>query len=362
MQPRGNFLLNPAKLRFPTGSPSPDLPLPLPLPFRAAGVKERPLETVEILEWSALLPILALAKARAQRRYPRDLGPASNAGQGQYRRNPTGARQKGWLAASLARCTPLWGCGLVRSLPSTPSASYARATPVFQQTLRGISRNKPKADRRDNAQMVRFGGSRKFRTIESRSVAGDRFPDGRRYSRSRAPAFPTRPRSIGKSRARAWRARHTFALSPPHCPRPSKADGKHRNRPACPSPRQPRTMLARRQFRPAQSEVPSPPGREIPAHPTVARRDAKFLVRENRRAAPHRSISPRVRNRRFSDSRFLRPQIKRAAVEIKNGSMQTKIFRPEQTDRRGLAVATEQSGVEIADGHCRIPDQEVAHF
>ena len=127
--------------------------------------------------------------------------------------------------------------------------------------------------------MVRFGGSRKFRTIESRSVAGDRFPDGRRYSHSRAPAFPTRSRSIGKSRAGAWWARHTFVLSPPHCPRPSKADGKRRNRPACPSPRQPRTMLARQQFRPAQSEVPSPPGKEIPARPTVARRDAKFLVR-----------------------------------------------------------------------------------
>ncbi len=210
--------------------------------------------------------------------------------------------------------------------------------------------------------MVRFGGSRRFRTIESRSVAGDRFPDGRRYNRSRAPAFPARSRSIGKSRAGAWWARHTFVLSPPHCSRPPKADGKRRNRPARPSPRQPRTMLARRQFRQAQSEVPSSPGKEIPARPTVARRDAKFLVRENRRAAPHRSISPCVRNRRLSDSRFLRPQIKRAAVEIKNGSMQTKIFRPEQTDRRGLAVAAEQFRVEIADGHSRIPDRKVAHF
>src|SRR6266478_4635605 len=53
------------------------------------------------------------------RRWPRrersadirsDLGQASNAGQRQKRRNPTGARQKGRLAASLLRCSPLRGC------------------------------------------------------------------------------------------------------------------------------------------------------------------------------------------------------------------------------------------------------------
>src|SRR4030095_5939902 len=39
-----------------------------------------------------------------------DLGQASNAGQRQKRRNPTGASQKGRLAASLVRCSPLRGC------------------------------------------------------------------------------------------------------------------------------------------------------------------------------------------------------------------------------------------------------------
>ncbi len=39
-----------------------------------------------------------------------DPGQASNAGQRQKRRNPTGARQKGRLAASLLRCSPLRGC------------------------------------------------------------------------------------------------------------------------------------------------------------------------------------------------------------------------------------------------------------
>src|SRR6266542_2581217 len=39
-----------------------------------------------------------------------DLGQASNAGQHQKRRNPPGASQKGRLAASLVRCSPLRGC------------------------------------------------------------------------------------------------------------------------------------------------------------------------------------------------------------------------------------------------------------
>ena len=39
-----------------------------------------------------------------------DPGQASNVGQRQKRRNPTGARQKGRLAASLLRCSPLRGC------------------------------------------------------------------------------------------------------------------------------------------------------------------------------------------------------------------------------------------------------------
>src|SRR6266481_1487529 len=39
-----------------------------------------------------------------------DLGQASNAGQRQKRSNPPGASQKGRLAASLLRCSPLRGC------------------------------------------------------------------------------------------------------------------------------------------------------------------------------------------------------------------------------------------------------------
>jgi len=121
-------------------------------------------------------------------------------------------------------------------------------------------------------------------------------------------------------------------------------------------------MRVRRQFRQAQSEVHSFPGEEVPVRSTVARRDPKFLGRANRRVVRYRSISPDVRDWRLSYSRFLRPQIKRAAVKIENGSMQTKIFGSEQTDRRGLAVTPEQFRVEIADGHRRIPDRKVAQF
>jgi hypothetical protein len=79
------------------------------------------------------------------RRWPRrersadirsDLGQASNAGQRQNRRNPPGARQKGRLAASLARYSPVKGMRLSRSLPSASSAFYARPAPVFQQSPR----------------------------------------------------------------------------------------------------------------------------------------------------------------------------------------------------------------------------------
>jgi two-component system heavy metal sensor histidine kinase CusS len=65
---------------------------------------------------------------------PSDLGQASNAGQHQKRRNPPGASQKGRLAASLARCSPVKGMRLTRSLPSAPSDFYARLTPVSQQS------------------------------------------------------------------------------------------------------------------------------------------------------------------------------------------------------------------------------------
>ena len=65
---------------------------------------------------------------------PSDLGQASNASQHQNRRNPPGASQKGRLAASLARCSPLKGMRLTRSLPSAPSDFYARLTPVSKQS------------------------------------------------------------------------------------------------------------------------------------------------------------------------------------------------------------------------------------
>jgi two-component system, OmpR family, heavy metal sensor histidine kinase CusS len=65
---------------------------------------------------------------------PSDLGQASNASQHQNRRNPPGASQKGRLAASLARCSPLKGMRLSRSLPSAPSDFYAWPTPVSKQS------------------------------------------------------------------------------------------------------------------------------------------------------------------------------------------------------------------------------------
>jgi hypothetical protein len=64
-----------------------------------------------------------------------DLGQASNAGQGQKRRNPEGAKQKGRLAASLVRCSPLKGMRLTRSLPSAPSASTRDPSQYFNSLL-----------------------------------------------------------------------------------------------------------------------------------------------------------------------------------------------------------------------------------
>src|SRR5947199_10510058 len=107
-------------------------------------------ETVEILEWVALLWILALAKARsgpsrtgkpisaaisAQRATPKAFGAKINA-------TVDGARQKGsWprkhsgLAASLGRYSPLSGCASLAPY-HPPFCLYARPTPVFQQSLR----------------------------------------------------------------------------------------------------------------------------------------------------------------------------------------------------------------------------------
>src|SRR5437016_4811093 len=64
-----------------------------------------------------------------------DLGQASHVGQRQKRRNPPGARQKGRLAASLARYSPLKGMRLTRSLPCDPSASTRDPSQYFKSLL-----------------------------------------------------------------------------------------------------------------------------------------------------------------------------------------------------------------------------------
>src|SRR6266581_1292434 len=57
-----------------------------------------------------------------------DLGQASNAGQRQKRRNPTGARQKGRSAASLLRCPDVSGRGCASLAPCHPPLLPLRAT------------------------------------------------------------------------------------------------------------------------------------------------------------------------------------------------------------------------------------------
>src|SRR5438876_374396 len=64
-----------------------------------------------------------------------DLGQASHVGQRQKRRNLPGARQKGRLAASLARYSPLKGMRLTRSLPCDPSASTRDPSQYFKSLL-----------------------------------------------------------------------------------------------------------------------------------------------------------------------------------------------------------------------------------
>src|SRR6266404_1059880 len=91
-------------------------------------------ETVEKLEWAALLWILMLAKARSgpSRTGIADIrsdhGQASNAGQRQNQRNPGGREAEGQLAASLARYSP---CGDAPRLllAICPSCLYVRPIP-----------------------------------------------------------------------------------------------------------------------------------------------------------------------------------------------------------------------------------------
>src|SRR6266481_2279625 len=96
-------------------------------------------ETVEKLEWAALLWILMLAKARSGPSRTgiadirSDLGQASNAGQRQNQRNPGGREAEGQLAASLARYSPLRGCASLAPC-HLPFCLYARPIPFFQKS------------------------------------------------------------------------------------------------------------------------------------------------------------------------------------------------------------------------------------
>src|SRR5438067_11136621 len=102
-------------------------------------------ETVEKLEWAALLWILALAKARSAAPISAAIS-AKRATQASAKINATleGARQKGsWprkrsgLAASLVRYSPLRGCASLAPC-HPPFCLYARPTPVFQQSLKSL--------------------------------------------------------------------------------------------------------------------------------------------------------------------------------------------------------------------------------
>ena len=63
-----------------------------------------------------------------------DLGQASNEGQRQNQRNRRRREAEGQLAASLARYSPLRGCGSLAPC-HPPVCLYARPIPIFQQAL-----------------------------------------------------------------------------------------------------------------------------------------------------------------------------------------------------------------------------------
>lgn len=64
-----------------------------------------------------------------------DLGQVSNGGQHQKRHNPSGAIQKGRLAASLVRYSPLKEMRLTPSLPYAPSAPTRDPFQYFSSLL-----------------------------------------------------------------------------------------------------------------------------------------------------------------------------------------------------------------------------------
>src|SRR6266436_7903966 len=97
-------------------------------------------ETVEKLEWAALLWILMLAKARSgpSRTGIADIrsdhGQASNAGQRQNQRNPGGREAEGQLAASLGCYSPC-GDAPPSLLAICPSASTRDPFHFFKSLL-----------------------------------------------------------------------------------------------------------------------------------------------------------------------------------------------------------------------------------
>jgi len=92
-------------------------------------------ETLEILERAALLSILALVKARAQRRYPQRSRPSEQRRPAPKAAQPGGREADKQRASSLSRYSPLRGCASLAPCPP-PVCLYARPTPVFQQSPR----------------------------------------------------------------------------------------------------------------------------------------------------------------------------------------------------------------------------------
>ena len=97
-----------------------------------------PEETVEKLEWVALLLFSALAKARAPCRYPSDLDPGSNAGRGPKTTQPVGREAAGGSGGVARSLQPAVGMRLARFLPSAPSASTRNPLQYFNSLLEHV--------------------------------------------------------------------------------------------------------------------------------------------------------------------------------------------------------------------------------
>jgi len=93
------------------------------------------------MEWVALLFFLALAKARAQCRYPCDHDRASNVGQRQKGTpTPVGREAEGASGGVACSLQPIAGMRLARSLPSVPSASTRDPLQFFKSLPSGSFR------------------------------------------------------------------------------------------------------------------------------------------------------------------------------------------------------------------------------